>query len=52
MVHTLQVFCLFIYQILELLCIQTQYQSVWCQIDAHDVLGTTMLSIMVIDGNH
>ena len=36
----------------NLLCIKTQYQSVWCQIDAHDVLGTTVLSIMVIDGNH
>ena len=31
---------------------QTHYQSVWCQIDAHDLLGTTMLSIMVIDGNY
>ena len=53
MVHTLQIHTLSnIYQMFDLLCIKTQYQSVWCQIDARDVLGTTMLSTMVIDGNH
>ena len=41
-----------IYQMIDPLCIKTQYQSVWCQIDARDVLGTTMLTIMAIDGNH
>ena len=25
---------------------------VWCQIDAHDVLGTKRLSMKIIDGNH
>ena len=41
-----------IYEMFDLLCIKTQYQSVWCQIDAHDALSTTILSTMVIDGNH
>ena len=41
-----------IYQTIDLLRIKTQYQSVWCQIDAHDVLGTTMLSMKIIDENH
>ena len=53
MVHSLKVLFLSnVYQMFDLLCIKTQYQSVWCQIDAHDILGTTMLNIMVIDGNH